>query len=100
MIGILAIYIVWGLKLASVAEQAGLNIIWSKISKDTFLRDGAQMSIVEIDMKVSLCRFPISLHQYSDIEMWWECGGKSVLSDLTFHRNAHQVDTDLWIHWL
>ena len=36
MIGILAIYTVWGLKLASVAEQAGSNLTWSKILKDRF----------------------------------------------------------------
>ena len=28
-------------KLGSVAEQAGLNITWSKIPKDTFLHDVA-----------------------------------------------------------
>ena len=31
------------LKVASVAEQTGLNRTWSKISEDTFSRDVAQM---------------------------------------------------------
>ena len=30
--------------LASVAEQAGLNPTWSKISEDTFSLDGANMT--------------------------------------------------------
>ena len=43
MICILAISKVSRFYLASVAEQACLNLTWSKISVDTFLRDLAQM---------------------------------------------------------
>ena len=32
-------------QLASVAEQAGLNLTWSKIPEDTFSRDVAQMML-------------------------------------------------------
>ena len=41
MICILAISKVSRFSLASVAEQAGLNLTWSKIPEDTFSRDVA-----------------------------------------------------------
>ena len=41
MICILAIYKVWGFKLASVVEQPSLNLTWSKISEDLFSCDVA-----------------------------------------------------------
>ena len=40
---ILAISKVSRFWLASVAEQAGLNLTWSKIPEDTFLRDMADL---------------------------------------------------------
>ena len=40
---ILAISKVSRFQLASVAEQAGLNVTWSKITKDTFSRDVAHL---------------------------------------------------------
>ena len=43
MICIRAIFKISRLKLASVAEQAGLNLNWSKIPEDTFSRDVAQL---------------------------------------------------------
>ena len=42
MICIIAISKVSRFQLASVAEQAGLNLTWSKIPKDRFSRDVAQ----------------------------------------------------------
>ena len=41
MICVLAISNVSRFQLASVAEQAGLNLTWSKIPEDTFSRDVA-----------------------------------------------------------
>ena len=51
--------------IVSVAEQAGLNLTWSKISEDTFSRDVAQLCIYiqsrsstigrETKIAVSLC---------------------------------------------
>ena len=41
MIYILAISKVSRFQLASVAEQAGLNLTWTKIPEDTFSRDVA-----------------------------------------------------------
>ena len=41
MIYILAIYPKFEDSVASVAEQAGLNLTWLKISEDTFSRDVA-----------------------------------------------------------
>ena len=41
MICVLAISKVSRFQLASVAEQAGLNVTWSKIHEDTFSRDVA-----------------------------------------------------------
>ena len=43
MMCILAISKVSRFKLVSVAEQAGLNLTWSKISEDTFSRNVAQL---------------------------------------------------------
>ena len=43
MIRILAISKFLRFWLASVAEQAGLNLTWSKIPEDTFLHDVAQL---------------------------------------------------------
>ena len=43
MICILAIVKVSGFYLASVAEQAGLNLTWLKIADDTFSRDVLQL---------------------------------------------------------
>ena len=43
MICILAIFKVSGFYLASVAEQAGLNLTWLKIAEDTFSRDVLQL---------------------------------------------------------
>ena len=43
MICILALSNVSRYWLASVAEQAGLNLTWSKIPEDTFSRDVAHM---------------------------------------------------------
>ena len=43
MICILVISKVSRFWLASVAEQAGLSLTWSKISEDTFSRDEAHM---------------------------------------------------------
>ena len=43
MMCILAISKVSRIQLASEAEQAGLNLTWSKIFEDTFLRDVAQI---------------------------------------------------------
>ena len=43
MICILALSKVSRFLLASVAEQAGLNLTWSKISEDMFSRDVAQV---------------------------------------------------------
>ena len=43
MICILAISKVSRLQIASVAEQAGLNVTWLKIPKDTFSCDVAQL---------------------------------------------------------
>ena len=44
MICMLALSKVSRFLLVSVAEQAGLNLTWSKISEDTFLRDEAHFS--------------------------------------------------------
>ena len=41
MIRVLAISKVSRFKLASVADQAGLNMTWQKIPEDTFLHDVA-----------------------------------------------------------
>ena len=38
-----------GFQLVSVAEQAGLNLTWSKISEDTFSLDVAQIISVRIN---------------------------------------------------
>ena len=46
MICILAKSKVSRFQLASVAEQAGLNVTWSKIHEDTFSRDVAQMILL------------------------------------------------------
>ena len=43
MICILALSKVSRFYLVSVAEQAGLNLTWSKISEDTFSRDVAHL---------------------------------------------------------
>ena len=43
MICLLAISKVSRFLLASVAEQAGLNLAWSKIPEDTFSRDVAHI---------------------------------------------------------
>ena len=43
MICILAVSKVSRFQLVPVAEQAGLNLIWSKILEDTFLRDVAHI---------------------------------------------------------
>ena len=43
MICVLAILKVSRFWLASIAEQAGLNLTWSKISEDTFSRDVAHL---------------------------------------------------------
>ena len=43
MICILAISKVLRFLVASVAEQAGLNVTWSKIPEDTFSRDVAHL---------------------------------------------------------
>ena len=43
IICILALSKVSRFQLASVAEQAGLNLTWSKISEDAFLRDVAHI---------------------------------------------------------
>ena len=43
MIYILALSKVTRLELASVAEQSGLNVTWSKILENTFSRDMAQL---------------------------------------------------------
>ena len=51
MICILAVSKVGVFLLASVAEQAGLNLTWSKISEDTFSRDVAQIVIHEQTFK-------------------------------------------------
>ena len=47
-------------QLASVAEQAGLNLTWSKISEDTFLRDVAHIifSFDTLPLKKSCFWFP------------------------------------------
>ena len=47
MIYILAISTVSRLWLASVAEQAGLNLTWSKLPEDTFSRDVAHLFLFE-----------------------------------------------------
>ena len=47
MICILAISRVSRFQLASVAEQAGFNHTWSKISGDTFSHDVAQLSLTK-----------------------------------------------------
>ena len=47
MICIFAISKVSRFYLASVAKQAGLNLTWSKIPKDTFSRDKAHLMIIE-----------------------------------------------------
>ena len=52
MICILAISNVSRFQLVSVAEHAGLNLTWSKIPKDRFLRDVALlMSFVYLSIK-------------------------------------------------
>ena len=57
-------------KLVPVAEQAGLNLSWSKIPKDTFSRDVAQMLLTVMTfetsqiiswLKLCLCRDIIKL---------------------------------------
>ena len=48
IICILTLSEVSGFWPVSVAEQAGLNLTWSKISEDTFLRDVAHISIHRI----------------------------------------------------
>ena len=45
MICILALSKVSRFQLVSVAEQAGLNLTWSKIPEDTFSRDAAQLEL-------------------------------------------------------
>ena len=47
---VLAISKVSRFKLASTGERAGLNLTWSKISKDTFSRDAAQ--ILQDDLNI------------------------------------------------
>ena len=47
MICILAISKVSRFKLANVAEQIGLNLTWSKIQEDMFLRDVAHITVNE-----------------------------------------------------
>ena len=49
--------------LASEAEQAGLNLIWSKIPEDTFLLDVAHMSLSQPkrEKDVHLAKTQISL---------------------------------------
>ena len=42
---LVVIYEISRLQLASVAEQAGLNLIWSKIQADTFSRDVAHIML-------------------------------------------------------
>ena len=46
MICILALSKVSRLSLVSVAEQAGLNLTWSKIPEDTFSRDVAHLMVL------------------------------------------------------
>ena len=46
MICILALFKISRFKLVSVAEQAGLNLTWSKIPEDTFSPHVAQMYTV------------------------------------------------------
>ena len=48
MICILALSKVSRFYLVSVAEQAGLNLTWSKISEGTFSRDVAQIVVVQV----------------------------------------------------
>ena len=48
MICILTISKVSSFQLASVAEQAGLNRTWSKISEDTFSRDVAPNLVIAL----------------------------------------------------
>ena len=43
MLCILALRKVSRFQLVSIAEQAGLNLTWSKIPEDTFSRDEAQI---------------------------------------------------------
>ena len=60
---LLVIFEISKLQLASVAEQAGLNLTWSKISKDMFLRDVAQIQ----------CDVCLNVHVFSESSLLW-CG--------------------------
>ena len=56
---ILAISNVSRFYLASVAEQAGLNLIWSKITEDMFSRDVAQIIKIMFTLTVNDLIIPV-----------------------------------------
>ena len=60
---ILAISEVSRFQLVSVAEQTGLNLIWSKIPLDTFLRDLAQM-IKELVLKAGFLKLHCCMYRF------------------------------------
>ena len=60
VICILAISKVSRFWLASVAEQAGLNVTWSKIPEDTFSNDVAQMKTILHPSRIKIVIFRIN----------------------------------------